>query len=100
MNEFPYQEVHPMGGTDGEPELKDSVETKDANKEVKMLITDELYEQVEMIVQDGGNRITIRQRNRTRVLDDWSDWKPPILNRREVLGVYQAISDIVLQGVK
>lgn len=65
-----------------------------------MLITDELYEQVEMIVQDRGNRITIRQRNRTRVIDDWGDWKPPILNRRESLGVYQGLSDIVLEGLK
>ena len=61
-----------------------------------MLITDELYEQVELIVQNDGDRITIRQRNRTRVSEEWSDWKPPIFNRRESLAIHQAITDNIL----
>lgn len=59
-------------------------------------ITEELYEQVEMIVQNDGDRITIRQRNRTRVGEAWGDWKPPILNKHESLAVYQAIQNAIL----
>ena len=59
-------------------------------------ITAELYEQVEMVIRNDGDSITIRQRNRTRVGEAWSDWKPPILSRREALAVYQAIQDTIL----
>lgn len=62
-------------------------------------ITEELYEQVEMIIRNDGDRITIRQRNRTRVGEAWSDWKPPILNKRESLAVYQAIQNAILSPV-
>lgn len=63
---------------------------------MKIQITDELYEQLEMVIQNDGDRITIRQRNRTRVSEEWSDWKPPILNKREALAVHKGISDVML----
>ncbi len=57
-------------------------------------ITAELYEQLEMIVEN--DRITLRRRTRNRVGEPWGDWKFPILNRRESLAVYQGISNAIL----
>ena len=55
----------------------------------RQMITAELYEQLEMIVEN--DRITLRRRTRNRVGEPWGDWKFPILNRRESKEVYQAI---------
>lgn len=63
----------------------------------RQMITGELYEQLEMIIQN--DRIIIRQRNRTRVGEAWGDWKPPILNKRESLAVYQGIQNAILNPV-
>ena len=63
-------------------------------------ITADLYEQLEMIVENDGDRITLRRRTRNRVGEAWGDWKFPILNRRESLAVYQGISNAILNRRK
>ena len=67
---------------------------------MKILITDDIHEQQEMIILDDGDKIMIRRRTRIGARDDWSDWKPPILNRKEALQVNHLISDAILGRVK
>ena len=58
-------------------------------------ITEGIYETLE--VRTDEDRIAIRQKQRTRIGEDWNI-KVTILNKREALGVFEAISDAVLQG--
>ncbi len=61
MNEFPYQEPYPMGGTDGEPEPRDSVVVgrKDASNEVCLRCESSRTAIREMMATGGTGNLTI-----------------------------------------
>lgn len=59
------------------------------------LITNEPHEQLELRPSMDNNSISLVQKRRARVVDEWNT-KIIILNREEALKIHKAIADIML----
>ena len=62
---------------------------------MKHIITDEPYEILEVRPNNENGSISLVQKRRNSTVEEWQV-KVVVLNQREALRVYKAISDIVL----
>ena len=62
-----------------------------------MLIINEVHEQLEIKPNSDNESMSLVQRRRARVMDEWNV-KVIILNKRECLAIHRAITDHILYG--